>query len=151
MRQRIRNTSTCAWKMPEQLPPHNAPSHHKVKHELMRLLKERDYACFEEVYCIDTNGSTRYADIVDEKVGDDFGSYRELKVPREFRAERVPRERPLVRSSRNDTRPNKELHGGPWCRHKGRGKANNTRDKATPLPRDPIYLPAPWDFFLNRI
>ncbi|CAH1399214.1 unnamed protein product [Nezara viridula] len=35
-----------------------------VKHELMRLLEEREYACFEEVYCIDTDGSTRYADIV---------------------------------------------------------------------------------------
>ena len=38
--------------------------HHRVKFELMRLLREKKFTCFDEVYCIDSEGSTRYADIV---------------------------------------------------------------------------------------
>ncbi|XP_066905218.1 uncharacterized protein [Halyomorpha halys] len=38
--------------------------HHMVKEELMKFLERKDFACFEEVYCVDIDGSVRYADIV---------------------------------------------------------------------------------------
>lgn len=37
--------------------------HHNVKHHIMKLLEE-DFSCHEEVYCIDSKGSLRYAGIV---------------------------------------------------------------------------------------
>lgn len=38
--------------------------HHKIKHKLTAILKEKGYDCYEEVYAVDQNGSNRYCDIV---------------------------------------------------------------------------------------
>lgn len=38
--------------------------HHRVKHLIMDLLKEKGYECMEEVYGVDSQGTTRYADII---------------------------------------------------------------------------------------
>ncbi|KAL1448237.1 hypothetical protein WDU94_006625 [Cyamophila willieti] len=38
--------------------------HHKIKKMIIDILKERDMDCFEEVSCVDIDGSRRYCDIV---------------------------------------------------------------------------------------
>ncbi|XP_073976443.1 uncharacterized protein [Rhodnius prolixus] len=38
--------------------------HHNVKHWISEKLRERDYDCLEEVFSIDADGSTRFADIL---------------------------------------------------------------------------------------
>ncbi len=38
--------------------------HHSAKHQLADLLRQKEYECFEEVYAIDTDGRSRFSDIV---------------------------------------------------------------------------------------
>src|ERR1700744_1388801 len=38
--------------------------HHNTKHQLTKLLREKDFPCFEEVYAIDTDGRSRLSDII---------------------------------------------------------------------------------------
>lgn len=38
--------------------------HHKIKHQLTKLLEEKGLKCFEEVHAIDSGGRSRFSDIV---------------------------------------------------------------------------------------
>ncbi|KAI5751146.1 hypothetical protein M8J77_004737 [Diaphorina citri] len=38
--------------------------HHKIKRRIIELLKEKQVECYEEVSCVDSNGSRRFCDIV---------------------------------------------------------------------------------------
>jgi len=39
-------------------------SHHKVKHRLTQLLQDKSFPCFEEVHGIDSDGQSRFSDII---------------------------------------------------------------------------------------
>ena len=39
-------------------------SHHSVKHAITELLREKNYECYEEVYAVDTDGASRFSDII---------------------------------------------------------------------------------------
>jgi len=39
-------------------------SHHKVKHRLTQLLQDKSFQCFEEVHGIDSDGQSRFSDII---------------------------------------------------------------------------------------
>lgn len=38
--------------------------HHKTKHQLRKLLEEKELKCFEEVHAIDSEGRSRFSDII---------------------------------------------------------------------------------------
>lgn len=38
--------------------------HHSVKHVIAELLREKGFECFDEVYAIDTDGKSRFSDII---------------------------------------------------------------------------------------
>jgi len=38
--------------------------HHNTKHQLTKMLQDKDFPCFEEVYAIDNDGRSRFSDII---------------------------------------------------------------------------------------